>query len=169
MECVGCADRSAYDLTQHSQATGVKLCAEKRLPAPVTKDILKIVPNKGAIGKAFKKEAKSVTDMLAKLSLEEVSKVESDLAGGDASLEVDGKPVTLTKDMVSVKKYQKTFHVEEIIPSVIEPSFDIGRVMYAIFEHNFKVFSCPLFFPWHSPHPRLGKVTSRGPTSPSLL
>jgi len=139
VECVGCADRSAYDLTQHSQATGVKLCAEKKLPAPVTKDIMEIVPNKGAIGKAFKKEAKSVTDMLAKLSLEEVSKVESDLAGGDASLEVDGKPVTLTKDMVSVKKYQKTFHVEEIIPSVIEPSFGIGRVMYAIFEHNFKV------------------------------
>ena len=50
VECVGCADRwaggwqgvltspsrSAYDLTQHSKATGVKLCAEKKLPAPVT-------------------------------------------------------------------------------------------------------------------------------------
>ena len=29
--------------------------------------------------------------------------------------------------------------VEEIVPSVIEPSFGIGRVMYSIFEHNFKV------------------------------
>ena len=28
--------------------------------------------------------------------------------------------------------------VEEIVPSVIEPSFGIGRVMYSIFEHNFK-------------------------------
>merc|ERR1719339_189970 len=139
VECVGCADRSAYDLTQHTMATGVKLCAEKRLPEPVTRDIMEIMPNKGAIGKAFKKEAKSVTDMLAKLSLEQINKVEADLEGGDASIEVDGKPVTLTKDMVSVKKYQKTFHVEEIIPSVIEPSFGIGRVMYAIFEHNFKV------------------------------
>ena len=73
-----------------------------------------------------------MTDMLAKLSLEQINKVEADLEGGDASIEVDGKPVTLTKDMVSVKKYQKTFHVEEIIPSVIEPSFGIGRVMYAI-------------------------------------
>ena len=77
--------------------------------------------------------------MLSKLSLEEASKVESDLAAGDTSFEVDGKTVTLNKDMISVKKYQKTFHVEEIIPSVIEPSFGIGRVMYAIFEHNFKV------------------------------
>merc|ERR1719483_669758 len=139
VECVGCADRSAYDLTQHTLATGVKLCAEKRLPEPVTKDIMEIVPNKGAIGKAFKKEAKSVTDMLAKLSLEQVTKVEADLAGGDTNLDVDGKQVTLNKDMITVKKYQKTFHVEEIIPSVIEPSFGVGRVMYAIFEHNFKV------------------------------
>lgn len=33
------------------------------------------------------------------------------------------KDLKLTKEMVSVKKYQKTTHVEEIIPSVIEPSF----------------------------------------------
>ena len=77
--------------------------------------------------------------MLSKLSLEEATKVESDLAGGETSFELDGKKVTLSKDMITVKKYQKTFHVEEIIPSVIEPSFGVGRVMYAIFEHNFKV------------------------------
>ena len=46
VECVGCADRSAYDLTQHTMATGVKLCAEKRLPEPVTRDIMEIMPNK---------------------------------------------------------------------------------------------------------------------------
>jgi len=139
VECVGCADRSAYDLTQHTTATGIKLCAEKKLPSPVTKDITEIVPNKGAIGKAFKKEAKTVTDMLSKLSLDEVTKIENDLGEGKATLDFDGKAIELTKDMISVKKYQKTFHVEEIIPSVIEPSFGVGRVMYAIFEHNFKV------------------------------
>jgi len=52
---------------------------------------------------------------------------------------VGGTKVSLTPDMVAVKRYQKTVHVEEIIPSVIEPSFGIGRVMYALFEHNFKV------------------------------
>jgi len=30
------------------------------------------------------------------------------------------------------------FIVEEFNPSVIEPSFGIGRVMYSLFEHNFK-------------------------------
>jgi len=140
VECVGCADRSAYDLTQHTKATGVKLCAEKKLPAPVTKDVTEITPNKGPIGKAFKKEAKTITDRLASLSLEEIERVETELAGGDsANVIMPNGSVTLTKDMVNVKRYQKTFHVEEIIPSVIEPSFGIGRVMYAIFEHNFLV------------------------------
>ena len=46
VECVGCADRSAFDLTQHSEATGIKLSAEKRLPQPVSKDITEILPNK---------------------------------------------------------------------------------------------------------------------------
>lgn len=29
--------------------------------------------------------------------------------------------------------------MQEIIPNVIEPSFGIGRIMYALFEHNFRV------------------------------
>ena len=41
--------------------------------------------------------------------------------------------------MVSVKTTEKTLHVEEIIPNVIEPSFGIGRIMYAVFEHNFLI------------------------------
>ncbi len=38
-----------------------------------------------------------------------------------------------------MKRYQKVVHVEEIVPSVIEPSFGIGRIMYSIWEHNFIV------------------------------
>jgi glycyl-tRNA synthetase (class II) len=29
--------------------------------------------------------------------------------------------------------------VEEYVPSVIEPSFGIGRIMYAVWEHNFRI------------------------------
>ena len=133
--------RSAFDLTQHTKATGVRLCAEKKLPEPVTKDVTEIVPNKGPLGKAFKKEAKAVTDRLAGLSLDEITKMESELESGMASLSLGDSTVSLSKDMVAVKRYQKTVHVEEIIPSVIEPSFGVGRIMYALFEHNFRVGS----------------------------
>jgi len=139
VECVGCADRSAYDLSQHTKATGVRLCAEKKLSAPVTKAVTEVVPNKGPLGKAFKKDAKSIMEKLSKMSLEDMDKMEADLKNGESVLELETTNVKLTPDMVSVKRTEKKVHVEEIIPSVIEPSFGIGRVMYAIFEHNFKV------------------------------
>ena len=47
VECVGCADRSAYDLTQHTRATGVKLVAEKKLPEPKTVDVVGELCQKG--------------------------------------------------------------------------------------------------------------------------
>ena len=46
------------------------------------------------------------------------------------------KTFKITKSMVSIKRYKKVVHVEEFIPSVVEPSFGIGRIMYALFEHR---------------------------------
>ena len=117
VECVGCADRSAFDLTQHSKATGVSLEAEKKLSSPKTVDIVAMNPNKGVLGKAFKKEAKTVMDQLANLSLEDITKYEGELESkGEFAL---SDSVKITKDMVSVKKEKKTVHVEKFTPSVI--------------------------------------------------
>ena len=140
IECVGCADRSAYDLTQHTKATGVKLAAEKKLPAPKNVDVCEIVANKVIIGKTFKKDSKLVQDALASLTEIEINAMEAGLKkNGEYSLKLSNNAeVAIKKDMIQVKRYQKTVHVEEIIPSVIEPSFGIGRIMYAIFEHNFR-------------------------------
>jgi len=141
IECVGCADRSAFDLNKHSATTGVKLVAEKKLAEPRTVDVVEMVPNKGPIGKAFKKEAKLVNDALAALDAEAVASHEAALeADGKFDLKAkDGGIFSITKDMVSVKRCQKTLHVEELVPSVIEPSFGVGRIMYAVFEHSFRV------------------------------
>lgn len=52
--------------------------------------------------------------------------------GSSEAFKISDKELTITKS-------EKTLHVEEFVPNVIEPSFGIGRVLYAIFEHNFKV------------------------------
>jgi glycyl-tRNA synthetase len=36
-------------------------------------------------------------------------------------------------------KYIIEILVEEYVPSVIEPSFGIGRIMYSMWEHNFRI------------------------------
>merc|ERR1719391_237013 len=79
IECVGCADRSAFDLTVHTGATGVRLAAEKKLSEPRTVDVVEMVPNKGPLGKAFKKDAKAVTDALAGLGASAVGGHETSL------------------------------------------------------------------------------------------
>ena len=142
MECVGCADRSAYDLSQHTKSTGVRLVAEKKLPEPKTIDVLEAVANKGAVGKSFKKEAKDIMEALSKLEPAAVVEVEESLKNkGKYVLTIGDNSYVMTPDMLEVKRYQKTMHVEEYVPNVIEPSFGIGRIMYSIFEHNFRVRS----------------------------
>lgn len=140
VECVGCADRSAYDLTQHTRATGMRLSAEKTLPEAKTIDVTEPQINKGIVGKAFKKDAKSVTEALSQLSIEDLNQMSSTLSQtGEYTLAVDGGVShKITKEMVTVKTYSKTVHVEEITPSVVEPSFGIGRIMYALLEHSFR-------------------------------
>jgi len=136
IECVGCADRSAYDLTQHTNATGVRLAAEKKLPEPKTVEVTEAVPNKQIIGKAFKKDAKEITELLAKMSLDGLKKMDEELTANNS---YNLSNFTLNREMVSIKTSSKTVHVEEIIPSVIEPSFGIGRIMYSLLEHRFQM------------------------------
>ncbi|BES99748.1 Glycyl-tRNA synthetase [Nesidiocoris tenuis] len=141
VECVGCADRSAYDLTQHTSATGTKLSAEKTLPAPKTVTVTEPQINKSIVGRAFKKDAKTVTEALNRLGTEQLEEMSTILneKGEYVLTAADSSEHIITKDMLTVKTYEKTVHVEEIIPSVVEPSFGIGRVMYALLEHNFRV------------------------------
>lgn len=139
VECVGCADRSCYDLTQHTKATGVKLVAEKKLPEPKTIEVVECQPQKNIIGKIFKREAKDVIETLTSLDEEAIAKLNKELEGkGNYTLNVRDKEYIITPDMVAIKRFQKNIHVEEIVPAVIEPSFGIGRIMYAIWEHNFR-------------------------------
>lgn len=47
------------------------------------------------------------------------------------------KTVTIKKSMVSISKEKKKEHQRVFTPSVIEPSFGIGRIIYCLYEHSF--------------------------------
>ncbi|RZF35115.1 hypothetical protein LSTR_LSTR009421 [Laodelphax striatellus] len=139
IECVGCADRAAFDLSQHSKATNVRLMAEKKLPQPKTISVTEIQPNKPVIGKTFKQKAKAIVDVLSSYSIDEIMSFKNKLeADKEATILIGEEPIKITQEMASIKMYDKVVHVDEFFPSVIEPSFGIGRIMYALFEHNFR-------------------------------
>ena len=47
------------------------------------------------------------------------------------------KMVTIKKSMLSISKETKKEHQRTFTPSVIEPSFGIGRIIYCLYEHSF--------------------------------
>lgn len=138
IECVGNADRACYDLAQHYKATNVKLVAEKKLLEPKNMNVVEAIPNMAILGKTYKTQAKIIKTALSNLSVEQVSTLEKDLEAGVYNLKIDSDNFALKPDMVNVKKYEKKVYVEEVTPSVIEPSFGIGRIMYAVLEHAFR-------------------------------
>lgn len=68
IECAGLADRSAYDLTQHSKATGVDLVAYEQYDNPHMEEAVDVVPQMKVIGKVVRGAAKEVVAYLQGLS-----------------------------------------------------------------------------------------------------
>lgn len=141
IEIAGHADRSCYDLSRHAKRTKTELVAARLLPEPRQVKFVKVTVNKKEIGKVFKVDSKPINDVLDEATEEEKQRYMADFeATGEATLTLPGgKQVKLNKDFVSFEVGEKTQHEEKYTPSVIEPSFGIGRIVYCIFEHCFKI------------------------------
>lgn len=81
-ECVGCADRAAYDLTVHSKRTGHPLVVRQALKEPITSE--KEVPewNRKVLGKTFKQFASVLQKTVESLDQDQLLKLKGDLAQG---------------------------------------------------------------------------------------
>ncbi|KAL6567160.1 hypothetical protein OROMI_015564 [Orobanche minor] len=140
IECVGIADRSAYDLCAHSEKSGVPLIAHEKLPEPREVEKLVIVPVKKELGLAFKGNQRMVVEALESMGEKEAFELKATLESmGEAEFQVCtiDKAVTIKKNMVSISKEKIKEHHRAFTPSVIEPSFGIGRIIYCLYEHCF--------------------------------
>src|SRR5690606_39047685 len=137
IECVGCADRSAYDLTVHSKRTGVELVVREPLSTPKRYDFWEIEINKKLFGPKFKKDAKAVEDYLDGLNQTAREQYATELvSNGAVKFDVPGYGnVELSSDLIKIEKKERVEHIREYVPNVIEPSFGIGRILYTLIEH----------------------------------
>ncbi|KAG7441412.1 glycine-tRNA ligase [Guyanagaster necrorhizus] len=137
-ECVGCADRAAYDLTVHSKKTGHPLVVRQYLKEPIVTEKLVGDLNKKLVGKSFKQDAGVLTKHIESLDEPELLKLKEDLSIGNVKIETsEGKTFELSPEFLSIER--KTFkqNICEYTPNVIEPSFGLGRILYTLLEHNF--------------------------------
>ncbi|KAL8999988.1 MAG: hypothetical protein Q9169_001233 [Polycauliona sp. 2 TL-2023] len=139
IECVGCADRSAYDLTVHTKKTGAPLYVRETRNEPLKIEEWQIDIDKKKFGPKFRKDGKAVEAAIEGLGQEIREKLSLDLEK-DGKIEVDvpgtekGK-VEVGKELISIEKRTRIEHTREYTPNVIEPAFGIGRILYSLMEH----------------------------------
>ncbi|KAJ0423408.1 hypothetical protein BJY00DRAFT_299634 [Aspergillus carlsbadensis] len=139
IECVGCADRSAYDLNVHKNKTGAPLVVRETRAEPLKIEEWQVDLDKKKFGPRFKKDGKTVEAAINDLTqeireklaldLEQTGKIEVEVAG------VAGGKAELNKDIIKIEKRTRVENVREYTPNVIEPSFGIGRILYSLMEH----------------------------------
>ncbi|TDH74440.1 hypothetical protein CCR75_006350 [Bremia lactucae] len=144
IECAGHADRSCYDLTVHATKSRVEMVGTHKFDQPEAREIVEIKPNKGKLGRAFKADVATILEALETLKndVTRAQAFEDALAlKGEATLGslCNGKEFQLQRDMVAIKVVKKMVSEEKFVPSVIEPSFGIGRLLTAVFEHSFSI------------------------------
>jgi len=141
IECVGCADRSAYDLTVHAKKTGAPLMVRERLEKPISIEEWQIDLDKKKFGPFFKKDGKTVEAAIEALPQEKREALAQDLKqDGKITIDVEGVgngKVEINKDLIVIEKRTRVENTREFTPNVIEPSFGIGRILYCLFEHNY--------------------------------
>ncbi|CVK89199.1 probable glycine--tRNA ligase GRS1 [Fusarium mangiferae] len=141
IECVGCADRSAYDLSVHAKKTGAPLVVREQRETPLVIEEWQIDIERKKFGPQFKKDAKTVETALLATTQEQREKLAKELSdNGSITLEVagvgDGK-VQVNKDSIAIEFRKRVENTREFVPNVIEPSFGIGRILYSLMEHSF--------------------------------
>lgn len=134
VECVGLADRSAFDLRSHSKHSSAELTAYEKYSEPRQEERVRLLPNKREIGQAYRSESKPILEELEKMGEEDALQLQD-------SLSRDGYAMVASKaiypSMVEIRRETVSVHGRHFTPSVIEPSFGIGRLLYAMFEHCF--------------------------------
>ncbi|KAI1775144.1 glycyl-tRNA synthetase 1 [Hypoxylon cercidicola] len=147
IECVGCADRSAYDLTVHAKYTGAPLVVKQVLPVPIKVDEWQAVLDKKLMGPRFKRDAKTIQATVEALDQASLEALATKLSK-EGIVTINTLPLTdgrtaveLSSELLTISKVTRSVSTREYTPNVIEPSFGIGRIMYSLLEHVY----------WHRP------------------
>ncbi len=140
IECSGCADRSAYDLSVHANRTGQPLVVRENFLKPRKVDEWQVELDKKQLGPKFKKHAQAVVAAVEMLGQAERQSLAATLkAVGKIEITVPGLPedgkVMLDQELLTIERRTRLETVREYVPNVIEPSFGIGRILYSVLEH----------------------------------
>jgi glycyl-tRNA synthetase len=127
VETVGIADRTDYDLNAHATQSGTPMTVFIQYDKPKKTERLRIIPNMSVLGKQYRIKAKAI--------FAELETAVPTQHGAD--IEVDGEKIHIPASLFEVRNEVTDIRGEDIIPHVIEPSYGIDRMCYAILEQAY--------------------------------
>lgn len=140
IEVAGHSDRSCFDLTRHAEHTKKELVAARPLKEPIKVKLVRTIIERQLIGKALKKDSQPILKILEKLTDEQKEEYASQMEKDKViTIKVNDKDVIIEEKYVRFERYEQLKNEEKYTPHVIEPSFGLGRIMYCIFEHCFRM------------------------------
>jgi len=119
--------------------------------------VLQITPNKSDLGKRFKQQTQTILQAIDQLNQQEISLQSQSSSSSSSSpssilcdmkrsldqdnqIEIqleDESVVRLDKKGIKIETETQKITGEYFFPHVTEPSFGIGRILYALLEHNY--------------------------------
>ncbi|KAF8628930.1 hypothetical protein AX15_003648 [Amanita polypyramis BW_CC] len=137
-ECVGCADRAAYDLSVHSAKTGHPLVVRQALKEPIVTEKLVAEFNKKEFGRTFKGDAGVIQKAVEAMDESQLQSLKGELSQGCTIIKTEeSKEFQLSPELLSIEKKVFKQSIREFTPNVIEPSFGLGRILYVLLEHSY--------------------------------
>ena len=127
VETVGIADRTDYDLNAHAQQSGTPMTVFIQYDQPRKIKRRRIIPNMSVLGKQYRTKAKAVFDAL----------VTATPTPEGADVEIAGETIHIPPDLFEVRDEEIDIRGEDIVPHVIEPSYGIDRMCYAVLEQAY--------------------------------
>jgi glycyl-tRNA synthetase len=137
LEIIGIANRSAFDLNAHINATGQELTAYIPYDQPVERDVERMDVDMKALGPLFKGAAGKIKNALEKLPIDQVKDTNS------IKINVEGTDYDIPNSCYKIEIKHEKLSGERIIPNVLEPSFGIDRIFYSLLEHSFQEREVP--------------------------
>lgn len=129
VECVGIADRGCYDLEAHQRDSNASMEAFRRYDEEIEREVTRVEPDMSELGPRFKGRAGEVAEAIREL--------DPDAAREAETLEVDvgAETVEVPAEAFEVVDETEVVHGERFLPHVIEPSYGMDRILYAVLEH----------------------------------
>jgi len=130
-ELVGVADRGSYDLQAHISHSGADLTAFERFDEPREVEQEAVRPKFDVMGKMFKGETKKIAEALSKLPVSSVK------GKKEIELTVDGNMHRVPAQCFEIIMKREKVSGRKVVPHVIEPSYGVDRILYAVLEHAY--------------------------------